>query len=250
MIKNNNKKGQVTIFILLGIVLVFTILVLSFIFGKDALNFFRSKDTYSEISECIGEVVQPAVNDLLKNGGIGNPAITIRYAGVNYTYLCYTKENFKNCYSINPTPLTSVEKTLREKTVEEVKNCFTTSLKELEKKGYTIDEQELEYSISFVPSSILVKINKKIAISKENSSQVFEDFSFEIKSKFYELLLLANKIVDSNVKSCDFNYLAYTMFKRNYQITEKNFMGSKIYTILEKSSNEEIKFAIRGCIYI
>ena len=244
-----NKKGQVTIFIILALVIFFVILAMGALYKEDISNFFNKDiNIYNEISNCIDETVYSTIDELLEKGGVLEPELTLRYLGKNYTYLCYTGESFSKCYTTQPMFLTTVQKTLKEKTEEGIKKCFEGTITELEKRNYIVNQQPLNYSLEIVPSSIVVNIEKPFTTIKGESVQSFSDFGFEVNSKLSELLILANKIASSQSEYCSFDSNAYTMMYRNYRIREKSYRGSKVYFVSDRNSNEEIKFATRSCV--
>ena len=55
---SRNKRGQVTLFIILAIVIVFVIIAITLLLGDNIGTFFSGEiDTQAEISTCINEVI-------------------------------------------------------------------------------------------------------------------------------------------------------------------------------------------------
>ncbi len=241
------KRGQVTIFILLGILIVVGI-VFMFSFKDGITNLFREDlDINSEIQQCIEEGVTQEINNILETGGKPESNLKINNLGVNYTYVCYQKSNYLTCVNLNPAPISSAESLLKKKTEEKTKECFSRALDKMSDEGYKIEEKELKYSIALVPSSILISIKKPLSFSKEESTKVFEDFSFEVKSKLYDILNLVREIINQESQYCYFDYVGLMALYPEFKITRTNIDGSRLYTIKNKLTNEEIKFAVRGC---
>ena len=242
------KRGQVTIFIMLGILIVGAIITL-FIFRQDIVNAVKGElDATSQLSSCVEEAITPSVQKVLENSGELELKLSIKYRGQSYNYLCYQENDYLPC--INNYPLlkrTATEK-ITEDTEEKVELCFVDLIDEIKSRGYEISEGDLDYSLELVPSSIKVNLKKSLTISRESSSESFEDFSFEIPSKLYELLSLSSDIVNSESQYCEFDYGSYMLLYPQYTITRKTYDYSKIYTINHEKTNETTKFAIRGCV--
>lgn len=244
------KRGQVTIFILFAILIVFAILAVAFLYKENLSSLFSGDiDTRSELSACIDDVVYPSVKAHLAQGGVLNPQKTISYSGHNYTYLCHTANDYEACYFLHPSLRLIAKNSLEAQTKEGVIECFSSILEETRSKGYLVQEEMLNYSLDLVPSAVEVNIEKAITLTKGETSQIYTDFSVEVDSKLYELLDLASKIANAHANTCDFDYNTYAILYRNYQISRKTYQYSNIYTIKDKISNDEIKFAIRSCVY-
>jgi hypothetical protein len=243
------KRGQVTIFIVLGIIIVAGIFAAVFL-RQDLLSIFgKNVEPKSQIQDCVGEALEPSMNLVLENAGDLEPILTKMYNGSKYNYLCYQANDYIPCINTHPMIKTTVEDSLIEDTYDDVEQCFTKLRDDLENRGYTIKEGDLTYSIELVPGNVKVNIQKKLDIKKEDSSQSFEDFSFEILSQMYGLFNMAREVVNQESQYCSFDYNGFMMLYPEYRITRVNYDNSLIYTAINEKSNEKIKFAIRSCTF-
>ena len=66
---------------------------------------------------------------------------------------------------------------------------------------------------------------------------------------FYDLAKLVQEITSQEAKYCSFEYLGFMQFHPEYNI--KKFITSDsiiIYRVKAKETNEQFKFAVRGCV--
>lgn len=243
------KRGQVTIFIILGILIVAAIIAAIFL-RQDVINFFGGNiEPKTFIKDCVTEALEPSKKLVLENAGDLEPTLTKMYKGEKYNYLCYQSGDYTPCINTHPMIKTIAQDSLTDDTYEDVEQCFTDLKGELEKRGNAVKEGDLTYSVELVPGSILVNIQKKIVVSKESSSQSFEDFSFETLSQTYGLFNLAREVVNQESQFCYFDYNGFMMLYPEYRITRTNYDNSLIYIALNEKTNEQIKFAIRSCTF-
>lgn len=243
------KRGQVTIFIILGILIVSAIIAAIFL-RQDIVRLVSGEvEPKDFIKECVTIALEPSINKVLENAGDLEPELTKLYKSEKYNYLCYQFADYIPCINTHPMIKTTAEQTLIEDSYQEIERCFEDLKDELDKRGYNVKEGDLAYSIELVPGSILVNLEKKLDISRDDSSQSFEDFSFEILSQLYGLFNLAREVVNQESQYCYFDYNGFMMLYPEYRITRVNYDDTLIYTALNEKSNEQLKFAIRSCTF-
>lgn len=244
----NTKKGQVTIFIIVAIVIVIAIVAL-FIFREDLVKVLGKEiNVQDEIQSCVEESISSAIPQIIANAADPNPQKSIRYRGVNYTYICYQENDYLPCYNTHPLMKKTITELIKEETKEEIATCFLSVLEDASAKGYTIKEGSLDYSIKLVPGSVIVTVKKDIDLTLEESSQSYNDFSFEIDSNLFELMSLTSEIVNYESQYCEFDYHNYMIIYPEYSIQRVIYDSSKIYSLEYIDSKEKIKFAVRGCV--
>ncbi|MFZ5955806.1 MAG: hypothetical protein ACOYT4_05255, partial [Nanoarchaeota archaeon] len=201
-----NKKAQITIFIILGILIVVGI-VLFYIFSKNK-GFISTKseevDAQRYIDKCARNAVEKSIDDILKNGGVINPELKIMYKGENYTYLCYSADYYSSCINIHPLLKKQIEAQIKENTEEEIKECFNSLKSDLQNKGFVISDKDLDYKIELAPEKVLIKINKEFNFVKGDESKTFTNFDTEVDSYIYELTDITREIVSQEARFCYF----------------------------------------------
>jgi hypothetical protein len=246
---NIRKKGQVTIFVVLGIIVVVGILVAIFLRQDLARVFGKEIEPSEEIRSCVEEALEPVMNLVLENAGELAPELMKMYNGSRYNYLCYQSGDYTPCINTHPMIKKTAENSLMDATRSQVEQCFVDMIEELEARGDTVTEGDLYYSLELVPGNLLVKIEKEITITGKDTTQSFEDFSFEILTQMYGLFNLAREVVNQESQFCYFDYNGFMTLYPEYKIKKISYDDTWIYTAFHEKTNEKIKFAIRGCTF-
>jgi hypothetical protein len=122
--REKEKKGQVTIFIILSIVIVVGIL---FFFFYLKPRFFSGGNGVLDFEGCVKQTVENKIKILGENGGIGKPEFFYSYQGNEYTYLCYAEKYFVPCVVQVPFLKQQFEKDLLLLSKEEIIACYDAS---------------------------------------------------------------------------------------------------------------------------
>ena len=244
------KRGQVTIFIILGI--VFVVSILGFFFLTDRADEFLAPSDLSPqdfVKVCIREAVEESIDKILLNGGEIEASKTILYNGEEWNYLCYINKSYYPCYDIHPMLELQIEKEIEEDIKDEIENCFDKMKKDFEDEGFDVDEGVMSYSIDLLPGYVAVNLKKNVELSGETGTRNFEDFGVEILSPIYNLVRIAREIVNGESEFCHFNYDTYTFIYPEYDIRRVDYDYSKIYRVIDRRSGSEFKFAVRSCAF-
>ena len=98
-----SKKGQVTIFIILGLILVVSFIIIFLLINPPEIKVVDEDNPQAFIESCTRGAVEEAIDLLSKRGGDISPKGYISFKGEEITYLCY----YNNFYEpfINQRPL-------------------------------------------------------------------------------------------------------------------------------------------------
>lgn len=243
------KRGQVTIFIILGIVIVVGILAAVFLRQDIAKIFGKDIEPRTAIRSCVEEAIEPAMKTVLDNAGEISPELMKMYNGTKYNYLCYQSGDYTPCINTHPMIKKTAENSMMDLTRDQVEQCFVDVIEELESRGNTVTEGDLTYSLELVPGNLVVTIEKKLTVTGKDTTQSFEDFSFEKLTQMYGLFNLVREVVNQESQFCYFDYNGFMTLYPEYKIKKISYDNSWIYTALHEKSMEKIKFAIRGCTF-
>ena len=105
---SESKRSQVTIFIILGLIVVVSFIIIFLFFNPPEIRMVDENNPQAFIESCTRETVEEAINLLSKRGGDINPVGSVVYDGENIAYLCYNEEFYESC--INQRPLYVPEK--------------------------------------------------------------------------------------------------------------------------------------------
>ena len=237
------KKGQVTLFIMLGILIVAVVLIFFLWVGP---KYVYTPSTGLNFDSCIKNSVGTSIKKLGTTGGFIQPQFSKMYLGEQIPYFCYTSEYYKTCSIQVPFLKQQFEKELNKDLTTEINDCYQNSLSELRSQGYSVSSGKLNYNISINPGIIQVLINAPTSVS----SSSFSKFNVQVNSPIYEMLMISTSILQFETQYGDSDTDSLMLLYPNYIIEKlKLDDGTKIYTITDKVSGVEFKFASRSLVF-
>ena len=244
-----SKRSQVTIFIILALILVVSIALIYVVIRKPTISISPEDNPQAYIEKCARDYVKEALDILMPQGSYIEPRNYKLYKDVKVGYLCYTREFYETCKNQEPMLIEHIEKEVIGYIEPRMQNCFSNLRRELEKKNYDIDMQSMNISVEIKPEKVFITINRKLQLIKNEQTRNYETFKAQILSPIYELSVIALKIMNGESVGCGYDYVNEMMLYSNYDI--KKFVtgdSTKIYTLKDKISQQELKFAIRSCV--
>ncbi len=244
-----NNRGQVTIFIIVGIVMVVGILGAIYFMSSVDIDTSADLEPGAFIDKCIRDVVEESIDKMLFNGGEVVPLQTIWYQGAEWNYLCYQADFYQGCYNIHPMLEMQIENEIVKDTQAEVQGCFDLMREDFENRGFDVSGGATTYSIDLLPGYVAINLRKKIDISRGGTAESFENFDSRVLSSIYDLVRVARDVVNSESQYCHFEYNGYMLLYPQYDIRRIDYSDSKIYSLTDRRSKEEFKFAVRSCAF-
>ena len=261
MAEKLNKKGQVSIWIILGVILIASISLFFAIDRKADLNKPADSDSAFDMQSFLDECTTRAVNDvvdiMLPQGGFVQPRNYVLFNRTEVEYLCYNSGFF------NQEPLgTCVQQhMLKNEMKKEIKNylddertekCFQDMQKEFGKRGGEMgfdSSSKPVVEIGWGPDKIIINIEKKTTITKQGEKRRFDNFIIEIKSPAYNLADVADTIgAYQQSAACNAEYVGYGLTYPRYDIDTYAMSDStEIYMIKDIKSGKIMNIAIRAC---
>ncbi|MCK5043634.1 hypothetical protein KAR52_01365 [Candidatus Pacearchaeota archaeon] len=253
-----NKKGQVVIFIILGIILV-AVIALFLIFGEKIIpemGLGKEINPASFLDACMKDKIEESVKLISMQGGSANPELykTFRFEGekdfTNISYLCYTQNYYLSCINQEPMLIQHLKSEIKTSISDEVKTCFDDLTSSLERQNYVVYAKYHGFDIELMGGKIIVEIDGELVLTKSGeTSKQEEKFKIIVPSKFYDLALVAQEITSQEAEYCHFEHLGYMFFYPKFHIDIFGTSDSvKIYTIEHEDSKERFRFAIRTCV--
>ena len=246
-----NKKAQVTIFIIIAIIIVAAV-AMFFLIRLEKVPFIPGKPETNPrafISNCIEDQMRENINKVISQGGFIEPKNYHMFSNFRVAYLCYNSGSFEPCINQHPMFLSEISNELKDNIILNIENCFIDFEESLDKQGYEIElGNNMEVNTSLGPENIYLDIIRDITITRSGETTTFRDMKLSYKSSLYELASVANQIANGEAKFCYFEYLGYMILHPEYLIQLKRMSDStKIYSIKDKKTQEEMNIAIRGC---
>ena len=239
-----NKKGQITVFIILALAIVI-VLVLLFV-GKDLFTIITGKAPVEQIKDCVEEYTEQAVDILSVQGGSLEPENYYMYEGNNVEYLCYTEENYARCIMQKPLLKQSVEKEIENYIKPKVRGCMASVRADLEKQGYSVKLGEVDVDVELVPSNILINVESDFTITKERTES-YKSIKTDVSSKLYDLVMIASSISNWEARYGDSETMNYMLYYPSLKVEKKKQGdGTTIYILSDRASLDKFMFASRS----
>lgn len=237
------KRGQLTIFIIIAIVIVAVLLILFFPKIKILISGPVAADY---VKQCTEDATKEVLEKVVVQGGSLNPENFILYEGNKVDYVCYTNEYYKRCTMQKPFLKQDIEKEIISYIEPKVKTCINNLKAELESKGSQVSLGSVKVETSIVPNSILITINAPMTVTKGEVSK-YEKFKVDVKSKLYNLIMISSSIANYEARYGDSDSLTYMLYYPDIKIEKKQQSeGSTIYILTDKETNEKFIFASRS----
>lgn len=245
--KESVKKGQVTIFVILAIAIVF-VLILLFIRRGEIGVIFGPKIPIDDVKQCVLEGLDNSTEKMGLQGGTLEPKNYYLYDGNKVEYLCYAQENFQKCVMQKPLLKQSIEKELKNVLEKKSKSCLALEKASLEKSGYDVSFKEPEVTVELIPNNILVTINSDLRISK-GKTESYKSIKIEKTSKLYELVMITSSILNWEARYGESEIMNYMMYYPNLKVEKKKQSeGTVIYILTDKNTKEKLIFAARSYV--
>jgi hypothetical protein len=241
------KRGQVTIFIIIAIIIV-ALAALLFTFYSPLRETFISDVTNPKafVQSCLEEDVENAVNELSLRGGELEPESYYMYQGNKIRYLCYTNEYYQTCIVQEPMLKNSIEDEIKNAISSRAEECFDNLEQSYRDQGYQVTLNRGEMSVELLPERIVVTFDSTFTITKE-ASETYEEFSVVLNNNLYELISITNSIINFESSLGDVDVTAYMDYYSDLKVEKiTQSEGTKIFVLTNRDDNKKFQFATRS----
>lgn len=241
------KKGQVTIFIIVGVLIVVLGVLIYMFYPKIQTNIETEAKTPSAfIQNCLEEEIEDTIEILSGQGGYLEPELYFLKEDEKIGYLCYTNEYYQTCIMQQPLLKRHIESEIKEEIEDEAKECFDSLVESYEKKNYNVDLKKREYGVEILPGKVVATFNHSLTLSRE-SSENYNSFKVVLNKKFYELLSVANSILEWEATYGDAETTNYMNYYHDLKVEKKKHSdGTTVYTLTDRNTQGKFKFASRS----
>jgi len=243
----SNRKGQVTIFVILAIIVVAVVIV---IFAFPQANVFSDEvNPSSYLRTCIEPEIYNIKDILSVQGGYSNPDNYALYQDMKLEYLCYTAEYYSTCTVQQPLLLKHVQDEMKKHIEPRAKQCFEDLKSQYERKGYEVRSGNSQIDVRIIPDSITVDFVAPLTLSREDT-QTFQKFSVGISSSWYDLINVATNIIQYESTFGDSETSLYISYYPDLLIEKtRRDDGSTIYQLSDVTTGDEFAFASRSLVW-
>jgi hypothetical protein len=246
-----NRKGQVTIFIIIAIIIVaVAVLIYSFYPQIKTSLSVEEQNPISFIQSCIEEDINSATEIVSKQGGSIAPENYLLYDNSNVEYLCYTLEYLRPCVVQQAMLKQHIESEIKNQIEGNVDACFDSMKSNYEKQGYSVDLKEGDKKIELLPKRVIATFNYSLTLTKGEDTQRYDSFMVMINNNLYELVSIANSIIEWEATYGDAETTTYMTLYHDLKV-EKDVKGDsgKVYILTDRNTGNKFQFAIRGQVW-
>ncbi len=243
--KNWLKKAQLSIFIILGIMIV-VVLLLLLANRIDITKIFTSPSVIEKIQKCVKDSAKEGIDKVSLQGGSMSPKNYYLYDGNEVDYVCYTEEYYKQCVMQKPLLKKSIQDELEIFLTERINGCLEAVSSSLQQDGYDVSFKKPKINVEINPKTILISIDSNLIVSKENT-QTYNDIKVYIDSNLYDFLMIESSIANWEARYGDSESLAYMLYYPNLKVEKKiQGDGTRIYILTDRETLEKFIFATRS----
>ncbi len=249
-----SKRGQVTAFILVGIVVL---AILGFVFyargyfsrisigGESGQRYVNSQlESITEyLDDCVNEVVEDDLKLLIDNAGFFQlTSYYIIYEGGEVNYLIYEIDGEK----VNGMNLKSY---IEDQISDHVKNKLVNecTLKEYEDQ-FTLNRGNINVDTLIVDEKILVVLDYPVTVVRGDVRGEIREVEVDIDTDFGKIYDAVTDIVNGEMENGDFDKNSYELSHRDIVIRKDNlYLSDAVYSITttEDGEDEFVIFAVR-----
>ena len=243
----NQKKGQLTIFIIAAVLIVAFGAVIYFLFPQVLVNFgIGTNNPQIFLETCLGEEIEEAIEKISLQGGSLNPELSILYQDNKIEYLCYTNQYYLPCIMQQPLLKLHIENEIKKAIKEDASLCLDSLKNSFERKGFDVSFTRNEIEVELLPERVSVIFGNDITLTK-GDSQRYERLGIFFNNNLYELVGIANSILNWEATYGDAEPTAYMFYYKDLKVEKfKQSDGSTIYIITNRDSGDKFQFASRS----
>ena len=246
------KRGQVTVFIILGVIIL--ILAALFLYLRESKGLFVPSGQYlqsqltpiqTNVEECVTTAVGPGIILLGKQGGSFSPGNYRLYDGNKVKYFCTNLPGKDQCLNMIPS-LASITEDFKTYLQFQVDSCVDKQL--LDDLGVDVEgSKQLNVLTTFNQGTLLVETTYDVTLKRDQERVRFPPLKKTYDAPLEELYFVSRDIVQSQATTGDFEQLTYMLNRKGlYEIQVDKPFPDTIYKLNKKNSNYQFWFAIEG----
>ncbi len=242
------KKGQVTLFIFIALLIVGALVVYQFFPEFLPAQLQTDVRPTKYLQECISPHVEEITAAVYTQGGYIDPTHSLTYRDTEIQYLCYTDANFEPCLVMQPLLRQHVENELEDYLTPIAQTCVRDLEAEYESRGFTVQSSLGDMEAEYVPGTLELNFDSTMTITGEGTQQ-FDRFGVSIPSEMYNLLLTATNIIQFESVYGDSETLAYMQFYPDLKVEKIKRDEDTVYILTNVLTDESFTFATRSLVW-
>lgn len=249
-----NKRGQITVFVIVGIMILVTVFLVFYFLGDKIKKQSEVETVFDEsslepiqdyIGRCIEKHGNEAIEMVLKQGGMINPIVYYNYENNKVNYLCHTN-TFNSCENKYPFVDNLIESEIKNYLSDKLPDCI--NLDNIRNSGYKVEVGSLNVDLDASNYKTIVIVYYPVTISKGETriteSRFIEEFNVPL-GMFAEV---AEDVVDEEILFGTFFNQIYEANHPEITVIPFSVGPTKIYKIKIRNYGNEFMFAVRGWV--
>lgn len=245
-----NKKGQVTIFIIVGILIFVAILLVFYFTGRISFTKSPIQNPEEYLDNCMTSSAKEAENLIYSSNGYPQlESNYILYNNEKVPHLCISSEFYSACIPQEPAFYSHINKIIENKVAKDTQVCLDNLVKEFEKKGYIVQVDSGNTTVEIRKDFVNINLGRKIYLSLGEEAVQIPSLEVSYGTKLYDMIKLIQTIVNSETSTCEFDKEAWMRMDNSIIVSRTSLSDqTEIYTLRERLTEREIKFAIKTCV--
>jgi len=244
------KRGQVTVFIIAGIVILAAMILVIFLYksfqekAREITNpreYLKSQinDMRKMINKCVSDKTEEVLKKLFESGGHINPVRYANYYDKKITYLCYKVSEEKPCYNMMFTK-EDVDNEIRPYLEQGITKCIENGIDVFKNKDYEVNTGDFSLDFVFGDDALLVTVNYPVSLTKGNIEEKDEKFSKDINTNFWKIAKAAADIINMESLGKEVDIADLSSKSADYEIGRTGVLGGSVYMIKPRYGDNTI----------
>jgi len=242
-----NRKGQVTIFVIIAVFVVASVLITYLFFPQVLANFgVGAQNPTAFLQGCMEDQLKTITELISTQGGSIEPENYLLYNDEKIEYLCYTEDSYSTCVMQQPLLKQHIESEIKNGIKNQADTCLDSLKTTFQRRGYDVSLSDGDLIVELLPQRIGVTFENDLTLTRD-SSQRYEKINVVLNNNLYELVSIANSILNWEARYGDTETTAYMDYYKDLKV-EKNLQsdGSTIYVLTDRRTEDKFQFASRS----
>jgi len=246
-----SKRGQVTIFIILAIIIVVLGVLLYMFYPqiKSTLG-FGEENPEVFIENCLKDKILETAKIISLQGGELNPEHYFLYKDNKINYLCYTNKDYELCSVQEPLLKQTIESEIKQEISKDVEVCFNELEESFKSQGYQVNLKKKDFAIELLPKRIIGIFNYSLSLNRADETTTYDEFRIILNNNLYELVSISDSIIGYETALGDVEISTYMDYYRDLKVEKyKQSDGTTIYLLTDTNTEDKFQFASRSLVY-
>jgi len=243
------KKGQVTLFVIIALIIVVSgTLVFTLSGGIRSLSDAENNPRLF-LKDCVEDTLENFVYNASMNGGSLNPEFYHDYYGSKVEYLCSASRNYASCVVQRPFIQQYMEEELTKAIEPKLMSCIDALEDNFKGKNFQVSSEFKGYNVSILPKRISLNVNYDLSLVKTETNR-YSEFTINLNNNLYELVGVARSIIEWETLLGDAEIKEYSAIYHDLDIRKNRVEDEvKIYTIEDRRTKDKFQFATRSFVF-